>query len=483
MSILVPVIICGGSGSRLWPLSRDECAKPFVTLPGRAQSLLSDTYARIQHSAAAPPAAIITVAAAADLSLCRAHNIISDIKQFYIGEPVARNTAAAIISAAVAIASRYGEDAVMLVLPADHHIGDIKSFQQAQTRAIQAAQKGGFVLLGITPDYAATGYGYIERGDAVATNVFKVRRFVEKPDLPTAQQFINNGNFLWNAGIFCMTARALLAALPTYAADFCAPLSAITKTLPAAEDDTWLPPQESYNKFPNISFDYALMEKIPNAAVVAADNLQWSDVGSWQAIANTLPADKNGNRVNNDNNKNINNTLYEECHNCMFIGQQRLIAAIGLNDIHVIDTPDATLIVHADSSEKVRNLYNQLKTQSRAEATTPVTVKKPWGSYTVLSEAAGYKIKSITVLPNAKLSLQSHKHRSEHWTTVAGVMQIIIDEREFTQPGGQSCFIPQGAKHRMINTTDKIAIIIEVQIGDYLGEDDITRYEDNYGRV
>ena len=469
MSALVPVIICGGSGSRLWPVSRSGHAKPFARLPGLNSSLLAQTYSRLA-GLPLPPTAVLTVAAAETLFLCRESAANIPAPHLFIGEPVARNTAPAVVAAAAMVRQRFGEDAVLLVLPADHLVADPAAFWTAAAYALQAAENGRFALLGITADSPATGYGYIECGMAQPGSCFAVRQFVEKPERRRAEEFLAAGNFLWNAGIFCFTAKTLFAALPTLAPELQAPLAELSP----GDAPTWLPETAAYARFPDISFDCAVMEKTDNAVVVAAD-AGWSDAGSWQALAQTLPADDAGNRRTGE-------ALLLDCHNCFVAGEQRLIAAIALNDVHIIDTPDALLVARADSGERLREVFASLQKQARPEAATPATVRRPWGSYTVLAETPGYKVKRLEVLPGGRLSLQSHRHRSEHWTTVTGVMDIIIDGREFTQPAGQSCHVPQGVKHRMANSTNAPAAVIEVQTGDYLDEDDITRYEDIYGR-
>ena len=456
-------------------MSRAAFAKPFLTLPGRERPLLADTFARICESDIAPDA-LMVIAAERDLFLCRelAGQHAPNLPHLFVGEPQGRNTAPAIAAAACLAAQRFGEDAVLLVLPADHLVGNSQAFWRAATCAMQAAERGKIALLGISPDYPATGYGYIEPGEEEADSCFAVRRFVEKPDSQRAAQFVSDG-FLWNAGIFCFTPGTLFAELAEIAPDLHAPLSALQNTID--NEASWMPPGDQYARMPSVSFDYAVMEKTTRAAVVAAKDAQWSDVGSWRALSDSLPADKNGNR-------NFGDAELLECRDCFISGNGgRLIVAAGIRGMHIIDEPDALLVCEAGFSERVREVSELLQKQNRPQAETPVTVRRPWGSYTVLSEGDGYKVKRIEVLPGAKLSLQSHKHRAEQWTTVAGVMTVTIDGREFRQSIGESCHIPLGAKHRMANETGEVAAVIEVQTGDYLGEDDIVRYEDIYGRV
>ena len=469
-------VVCGGGGLRLWPLSRSACAKPFVQLPGRKRPLLADTFLRIAKANPAP-SAIIVVAAKDDLPLCRsiAEKYASDIPHLFIGEPEGRDTAPAIAASASFSAARFGENLPLLALPADHSIANADNFWRAAMHSVRAAKDGKIALLGIPPDSPATGYGYIERGEKESEMRFAVRRFVEKPDAERAAKFAADKNFLWNAGIFCFTPRTLFAELQSIAPDLHSQMAALAKTI-NSESDSWLPPPQNYSALPKISFDYAVMEKTRCAAIISADDIGWSDVGSWRAVADSLPADKNGNRI-------VGDAILSECKNCFVAGENRLVAMIGARDLHIVDSPDALLISAADKAEKVRELAAALRAQKRPEAETPARVRRPWGEYEVLAEGEGWKVKRISVLPGAQLSLQSHKHRSEFWTTIGGVMTVTIDEREFLQSVGESCFVPLGAKHRMANATAAAAAIIEVQIGDYLGEDDIVRYEDMYGRV
>ena len=478
----VAVILCGGCGSRLWPLSRAEYAKPFVQLPGLQVPLLEETYRRLPGGAAQirhPPAAVLTVAAADSIFLCQqaAARQCSQTEQLFIGEPMGRNTAPALVAAASWVRERFGDAMPLIVLPADHLVGNPQAFWDAAAKAL-AATADGFALLGIAPDHPATGYGYMECGAALDNGCFAVKRFVEKPDAATAAQFLSAGNFLWNAGVFCFTPKTLFAEMHLHAPQLLAAANALQP--PTAAE--WYPTAEHYAAFPNISFDYALMEKTKNASVAVAKDAQWSDVGSWAALAEHIPADANGNRI--DNMQNENSTVVMDSCNCFIAADGgRLVTALGLDNLHIIDTPDALLVANATQSQEVRKLYDTLHNQKRPQATTPTTVYRPWGSYTVLAESANHKVKRIVVNPGGILSLQSHRRRSEHWTTVQGIMSVMIDEREFDMPVDQSCHIPLAAKHRMHNKTDSAAAVIEVQIGDYLGEDDIVRYEDIYGRV
>ena len=465
----IPVIICGGSGSRLWPLSRRSLPKPFVPLPGRedGKSLLDMTYTRLaalpQHSAA------MTVCAAEHSFLC-AQAYQHSAPHIIIGEPCARNTAPAIAVAAARAQKEFGDGIVVLALPADHLIQNTKAFANAAARAIDAAQKENIVLFGARASYPATGYGYIEKGEQQSDGVFAANRFVEKPARDKAEQMIKQGNFLWNAGMFCFRADTLQKELQTHAPD----IATLAQTI--AKEQT--PPASIYEQFPDISFDYAVMEKTKNAAVAEAADIGWSDAGAWQSVGATLPADNNNNRTSGE-------VLLRDSKNCVVIGGgKRLIAAAGVDNLHIIDGGDALLISGAkDGETHARNLFAELLKQNSHYAAHAPSEKRPWGGYTVLHEGANFKVKIITILPGARLSLQSHNHRSEHWTTVLGEPTIVINDKTFQMPVDASCHIPLKAKHRIINETAKPAAIIEVQIGSYLGEDDITRHEDDYGRA
>ncbi|WOV91534.1 MAG: mannose-1-phosphate guanylyltransferase/mannose-6-phosphate isomerase [Candidatus Zeuxoniibacter abyssi] len=471
------VVICGGSGARLWPQSRAAMPKPFISLPGSKTTLIDDTYARL---CAMPTAAVFTVAAAEHFHLCRDSCAVHgpQVEHFFIGEPLRRNTAAAIAVAAECVSRRFGGDAVLLVLPADHVIGNEVAFRHAVAAATAAANDGNLALLGVLPDYPATGYGYIEQGDALKEGVFGVHRFIEKPDALSAKKFLRAGNFLWNAGMFCFTPRTLAGELSQHAPD----IAGLGKEIFTQDNchgdggNKFFPPAEVYERFPDISFDYAVMEKTDKAAVVVAVDIQWSDIGSWRALAARLPADTHGNRTHGD-------VLLKDCNDNLVIADKRLIACIGTQGLHVIDSPDALLVSTEKHTEHTRDIFDRLFVAGRAEAVQSTIGKRPWGEYTVLAEGGGYKVKRIMVAPGGCLSLQSHRRRSEHWTTVEGVMTVIIDKQKFNMSVGQACHVPCNARHRMANKTDKPATVIEVQTGDYLGEDDIIRYEDIYGRV
>ena len=473
----IPIVMCGGSGSRLWPLSRRDMPKPFITLPGYDRALIDHTYARF--NGAPKPSAVITITAAPYAFLCERHFKQSglDVPHIIIAEPSGRNTAPAIAVATSVAARRFGADARLVAVPADHDMTCPAAFRSALAAALAAAARG-IVLIGITPTYPATGYGYLEYDSAETADAKKVLRFTEKPDAERAAQFIAQGNFFWNGGIFCYTAANALAQIAQHCPELNARLPQVFADGDGDDsprDCVLRPSAEVYQQLPSISFDYAVMEKADDVRVVGGDNIGWRDVGSWQSIADTLPADAAGNRARG-------NAQLRSSRDSMAVSPHRLTVGIGLDNIHIVDTPDALLVARADSAPALAEVYKTLIAAGADAATTPTTVKKPWGSYTVIAEGANYKIKRIDVASGAQLSLQSHAHRSEHWVTVEGVMTVVIEQEEFDMPVNQACFIPQGSKHRMRNNGQAPAAVIEVQIGAYLGEDDIVRYDDIYGR-
>ena len=476
----VPVVLCGGSGSRLWPRSRVALPKPFVTMPDGQGALIDRTYARAAQAPARADA-VMTVVAADYAFLCEesfARCGAAETPHWVVAEPLPRDTGAAVALAAEICRKRLGDDAVLLVLPADHLIADAEGFWKAAARAMESAADGKFSLLGIAPDYPATGYGYIQRGEESGAGLFSVRRFVEKPPREQAEEFLKSGDHYWNAGVFCFAAGTLHSALPQLNPELAGPLGAAAagaEKFNATGTDVFSPERSACEKFPAISFDRAVMERASDVSVANAAGIGWSDVGSWRTLGETIPADENGNRV-------CGEAVLENAKNCVIVGDNgRLIAAADVCGLHIIDSPDALLVCSEEGAERTREIFARLR--GRDEAEFPTTTRRPWGSYTILAEGAGHKVKRIDVLPGAKLSLQSHKRRSEHWTSVVGTMTVVIDEREFEMAVNESCFIPLGARHRMENRTDKPAAVIEVQVGDYLGEDDIVRYEDIYGRV
>jgi len=401
----------------------------------------------------------------------------SNLGAGYLLEPVGRNTAAAIAAAAHWVSANVSPEAVMLVLPADHLISPVEEFLREAEQAAQLAQRGKLVTFGIRPTAPETGYGYIEAGAQLpGGQARQVKRFVEKPDAATARAYLQSGDFLWNSGMFCMRADTLLQELGEHLPELARSIAQCWEQV--AEDGksqfTELP-AESFGQAENISIDYAVMEPSRNL-VVLPTAFTWDDIGSWSAVAGLVPQDERGNRVHGD-------SVLVDCDDCFVRAEDRMIAAVGLRGVMVVDTPDALLVADARSAQQVKEVVAQLKLRGHESYRLHRTVMRPWGTYTVLEDATGYKIKRIEVKPGAALSLQMHHHRSEHWIVVSGTAKVVCDEREFLVMKNESTYIPAGKKHRMENPGVMDLVMIEVQSGDYLGEDDIVRYSDIYGRA
>ncbi len=468
----IPVIISGGSGSRLWPLSRDAHPKPFIELPGGG-SLIGKTYERATRLAGVD--ALLTVTnrdflfltldAYAEANARRTDNT-------FLLEPMGRDTAAAVALAALHAEAAYGPDAVLLVMPADHLIADEAAFAAAVAQARRLAETGRIVTFGVVPDKPETGFGYIQvAGDDVL-------RFVEKPDAATAAAYVASGDYYWNSGMFCFKAETMLEAMRRHAPAILDGARAAleharqgvngeVKTLEIARDQ--------FAATPAISIDYAVMEKADNIACVPV-SCGWSDIGSWAAMADLVAPDADGNRLSGE-------TVLEDATDCFVLSEDRLVSLVGVRDLLVVDTPDALLVAHRDRAQEVRAVFNRLRAQNHEAAKLHRTAHRPWGTYTVLEEGDGFKIKRIEVKPGRRLSLQAHHHRSEHWIVVSGAAKVTNGDREILLTTNQSTYIPCGFKHRLENPGILPLVMIEVQSGDYLGEDDIVRFDDIYGRA
>ncbi|RIX43570.1 MAG: mannose-1-phosphate guanylyltransferase/mannose-6-phosphate isomerase [Rhodocyclales bacterium GT-UBC] len=474
--MLIPVILSGGAGTRLWPVSREGYPKPFMKLAD-GQSLLHKTYVRA--AAVADAGEVLTVTnrdyyfmSKDELAGCR----LSDMHGSFLLEPVGRNTAPAVAMAALHVAEKHGRDALMLVLAADHLIQDQPAFVQAVEQASALAEQNYLVTFGIVPDAPETGFGYIESGASLGAGL-AVKRFVEKPSLETALGYLAAGTFLWNSGMFCFKAGVILDELAEHAADVMAgSLSCWMATNAKASQTEGMMeiPLGAFSSVPDISIDYAVMERSSKVAVVPAA-IGWSDIGSWNAVSHLAVPDADNNRVQGE-------AIFVDCKNTYVQGAGRLVAAIGLEDVLVIDTPDALLVAHPDKAQDVRKVVAQLKQQNHDAYRLHRTVARPWGTYTVLEEGARFKMKRIVVKPGASLSLQMHHHRSEHWVVVSGMAKVVNGEREIFIRPNESTFIPAGVQHRLVNPGVIDCVMIEVQVGDYLGEDDIIRFDCIYGR-
>lgn len=476
---LIPVILSGGVGSRLWPVSRETHPKPFMELPG-GQNLIQKTFLRA--AALQGVSEVLTVTNRELLFKTedeyRSVNRVG-CPQAFILEPFGRNTAAAIAAAALQLQEQHGDGAVMLVLAADHLIANGTAFGEAVQRATALAAEGWLVTFGVKPEYPETGFGYIEAGrEQLSNGGLKVARFVEKPTLETAKAYVEAGNYFWNAGMFCFTVGTVLGQLDTYAGDVLQSVKATleqSRLATAAGYRCLTLDADTFSHVPDISIDYALMERSPKVATVPCD-IGWSDIGSWNAVSELTAADELGNRFEGE-------VLAHNAQNNFVSSNERLTALVGVQDLLVVNTPDALLIAHKDNAQDVKHVVTQLKARGHSAHLLHQTVHRPWGTYTTLEEGERFKIKRIVVKPKASLSLQMHHHRSEHWIVVSGMAIVINDDQELMLNTNESTFIRAGHRHRLQNPGVIDLVLIEVQSGDYLGEDDIVRFEDNYGRV
>nr|WP_174772171.1 mannose-1-phosphate guanylyltransferase/mannose-6-phosphate isomerase [Paraburkholderia sp. SG-MS1] len=469
---MLPIILCGGAGSRLWPVSRELHPKPFIRLAD-GESLLQKAFLR---AVALPGVKEVLTVTNRDLFF-KTEDDFREVNgkgyaTSFILEPFGRNTAAAVATAALHTASVHGDQTVMLVLAADHLIADQAAFAAAVAEAQQLAQAGKVVTFGVHPETPETGYGYIE------ANGSEVVRFVEKPSLDKAREYLASGRFVWNSGMFCFTAGTILKEMRQHCPDILDAASACMEKSPSAAGkdgaQVRLEPG-SFGAVPDLSFDYAVMEKCEHAAVVRCD-IGWTDVGSWTALSDLSPADACGNRVEGE-------ALLIDVKNCYVRGGERLIGAVGVDNLIVIDTPDALLIADKNRAQDVKQIFAELKSRGHETYKVHRTVHRPWGTYSVLEEGTRFKIKRIEVKPGASLSLQMHHHRNEHWVVVSGMAKVVNGDSEFFVSTNQSTYIPAGHKHRLENPGVVELVMIEVQSGEYLGEDDIVRFEDIYGRT
>ena len=471
---MISVVICGGVGSRLWPLSREYHPKPFVRLPD-GHTLIQQTYLRVGNS---PQTTEILTVTNRELHFQAAEAFaISKAPQpaTFLLEPVGRNTAPAIAAAAIWASRHHGPKTPLLILPADHIITDQGAFARAVARALELAEQGRLVTFGHKPTRPETGFGYIEAEGE------KVLRFIEKPNAQNAWAYLQAGNFYWNAGLFCFQAEVMekeLAALaPEVLSTVSAALDAVEQIGPP-EANAFALPAAAFTKAPDISIDYAIMEKTSKAAVIPCD-LGWSDLGSWGDLIGQQPTDKQGNRVY----AQASPPLLEDVHNCDLWSEDRLIAALGVDDLLIVDTPDALLVTKKDRAQDVKQLYRRLQAEGREEYRYHRTAIRPWGSYTILGEGPRFKIKRLEIKPGAAASLQFHHHRSEHWVVVSGMAEVTCGDKVFNLNTNESTYIKAGHWHRVINRGLIDLVIIEVQSGDYVGEDDILRQDDLYGRA
>ena len=474
--MLTPVILSGGAGTRLWPLSRELYPKQLLALTGE-RTMLQQTALRLSGLAATAPVVVCN----------DAHRFLvaEQLRQLRIEpravvlEPFGRNTAPAIALAAHAAlrmsSAEQGEDPELLVLPADHVIKDVAAFQKAVRIALPAVQQGKLVTFGIVPSAPETGYGYIQRGESAAgsSGVYRIARFVEKPSLDRAQQFLQSGDYFWNSGMFMFRAGCYLQELERFAPQMARVCRSAVENAKSDLDFTRID-AKLFEQCPSDSIDYAVMEKTSDAIVVPLD-AGWSDVGSWSALHEACDADAHGNVSRGD-------VIAEDSQGCYLYSESRLVAAVGLTDHVVVETKDAVLVAPKNRVQDVKKLVSRLKEAGRYEHSLHREVFRPWGSYDSVENGERFQVKRLKVKPGATLSLQMHHHRAEHWIVVSGTARITRGEEVFLLEENQSTYIPIGVKHRIENPGMIPLHIIEVQSGSYLGEDDIVRFDDRYGR-
>ena len=469
--IILPVILSGGVGSRLWPLSRVAHPKPFIKLED-GESLLQKTYKRAYEVSTSDE--ILTVTNR-ELFFSTQDDFeetgVSLKNNTFLLEPVGRNSAGAIAVAAQYARTQHGPDCIILAMPADHVIDNIVAFKQALNQAKQLASQGMLVTFGIKPSSPKTGYGYI------LADGNKVQKFVEKPDKKTAEQYIKNGNYFWNSGIFCMRAGTFLEELSLFESEIAEQASKSIVNAKRSSGENWKQFQlqlRDFEKIKSISVDYAVFEKSQKVAVVSCD-IGWSDIGSWSELGALYHNDEHNNNI-------FGNVICKETQDCVIHADNRLVATLDVKDLIIADTADALLIAHKDRTQDVSTIVDTLKSRNESQYKEFPTMHRPWGTYTVLQVYAGFKIKRIEVKPGARLSLQSHKHRSEHWVIVRGNALVTNGDKLIELKPSQSTYIPVGHKHRLENSGVDKLIVIEIQCGEYLSEEDIVRYEDAYGR-
>ena len=477
---VVPLILCGGAGTRLWPLSREAAPKPFMQLPD-GDTLLAKTVARAVALPRTGPLLTVTnrdyYFATKDVYAALPGGAPADAA--FLLEPFGRGTAAAVALGALWAETHVGADVPLLVLAADHLIRDQQGFAAGVERAAALARSGQLVTFGINPTLPETGFGYIECGaplDAGTPPALAVARFIEKPPRSDAERYVVAGNYVWNSGMFCFTPRTILAALALHAPAVLDGARAAWRLLASAPRNAMLEiDPATFASVPDISLDYAVMEKAAGVAVVRA-GFDWSDVGSWQAVSNLVPTDDAGNSGQGER-------VSIDTRGTYIHAEDRVVAAVGVEDLVIVDTADAVLVAHRSQLQRVKEVVGELKARGHDAYRLHKTVARPWGAYTVLQEGPGFKIKRLEVKPGGKLSLQLHHRRSEHWVVVAGIAHVTRGDDTFDIRPNESTYLPIETRHRLENRGSEPLIVIEVACGDYIGEDDIVRFDDQYGRV
>ncbi|ACL03190.1 mannose-1-phosphate guanylyltransferase/mannose-6-phosphate isomerase [Desulfatibacillum aliphaticivorans] len=468
--MILPVILAGGSGTRLWPLSRYQYPKQLLALSGD-NSLLQRTALRLQG----------LEGAASPLVVCNEKHRFFVAEQFLqmeidpfsiVLEPVGKNTAPAVAAAAIK-ALALGEDPVLFVLPADHHIQDAEGFLKSAKTGEALAEQGRLITFGVVPHAPETGYGYIRKGESFAEGAFILDKFVEKPDLPTAEQYLASGDYLWNSGMFMFKASVVLEELKKHAPEI---VQACKQAVEGGREDLdfFRLDAKAFGQSPSISIDYAVMEKTSQGVVLPLE-IGWDDLGSWESLWQTGEKDENSNVL-------VGDVTTVDVTNSYLHATKRMLAAVGVSDLVVVETADAILVANRDKVQNVKHIVEELRKRQREEAVSHRKVYRPWGSYESIEVSNRFQVKLITVKPGAKLSLQKHFHRAEHWVVVSGTAIASRDGEEITLHEDQSTYIPLGVVHRLENPGKIPLELIEVQSGAYLGEDDIVRLDDVYGR-
>jgi mannose-1-phosphate guanylyltransferase/mannose-6-phosphate isomerase len=469
---LYPVILSGGSGSRLWPLSREYYPKPLLPLVSD-KTLLQETANRLDAISEQGDAVYVCNEEHRFLVAEQVADVGKSPSTIIL-EPEGHNTAPALTLAALYLV-KHDPDAMMVVMPADHVMTEPQQFVEAVEQGRVNAENGSLVTFGVVPDRPETGYGYIRRASEIeGSTAYAVSRFVEKPDLQTAEQYVSDGGYYWNSGIFLMRADSWLDEIKRFRTDI---LAACRKAMAQGKQDADFLriDQPAFHACPSDSIDYAVMEKTDRAVVVPI-SAGWSDVGAWTALWDVCPRDKDNNVIRGD-------VFAEDTHNALLVAQHRCLATVGIDDVIVVETADAVLVASMDKAQDVKKIVSRLKEKSREESKVHRQVYRPWGSYEGIDSGARFQVKRLSVKPGAQLSLQMHHHRAEHWVVVKGTALVTCGERVFHLHENESTYIPMGEKHRLENPGNIPLEVIEIQSGGYLGEDDIVRFEDVYDRV
>ncbi len=470
MKSIVPVILCGGNGSRMWPLSRSQYPKQFIKLPGRMYSLLQDTITRIDGLF---EQAILVCNQSQRFMLAAQLKELNYCPRVTILEACSRNTAASVALAALK-ASENNQDPVLLILPSDHIVGDKIGLVNTIYDAASFAIDGDIVHFGISPTKSETGYGYIKKGSKITDRVNQVEQFIEKPDKATAEHYCSHDGYVWNSGIFLCRASRIIEELDEYCPEI---LESCLISLGRAKQNLGIVELDfgDFSQCSDQSIDTAVMEKTVHGSVIELD-VGWSDVGSWLSLSDMADKDQNNNTVQGD-------IILRDTQNSFIQSNSRLVAVVGLEDVVVIETPDAILVAAKDKVEDIKSITETLISDNRTEHETHRKVYRPWGNYDSIDSGERFQVKEITVNPGEKLSVQMHHHRSEHWIVVSGTAMVTKGDRTFLLTENQSTYIPQGETHSLENPGKIKLKLIEVQSGVYLGEDDIVRYTDRYGRI